>query len=215
MGNGREDHQRRFRHRRVKQAWRDPEPGADAPDVPRNTVLHGYELTQGESMIVVDADLKAVRLENTKRSKSNASSTPPASIASIVDQSYFLVPSGKKNLQEPYSVIRDAMAQENHGALGRVAMTGHDRIVAIEMRHRGLLLTTLRITDEVRDEATAFDGLNDRHVDPAMTNIARAIIAKQANRPTSTTALLRPSAHWLRRKPRPAHDQGRTRTARK
>jgi len=167
-------------HRRVKQAWRDPELGADAPDVPRDTLLHGYELSRGEYVIVDDADLKAVRLESTKTIQVERF-VDAASIDRLYwDQSYFLVPDGKKDLQEPYAVIRDAMAAEKRVALGRVVMTGRERIVAIEVRHQGLLLTTLRTTDEVRDEATAFDGLDDIHVDPAMIEIARAIIARQS-----------------------------------
>ena len=167
-------------HRRVKQAWRDPELGADAPDVPRDTLLHGYELSRGEYVIVDDADLKAVRLESTKTIQVERF-VDAASIDRLYwDQSYFLVPGSKKDLQEPYAVIRDAMAAEKRVALGRVVMTGRERIVAIEVRHQGLLLTTLRTADEVRDEATAFDGLDDIHVDPAMIEIARAIIARQS-----------------------------------
>ncbi len=167
-------------HRRVKQAWRDPEMGEDAPDVARNTLLHGYELTKGEYVIIDDTDLKAVRLESTKTIQIERFVDADSIDRLYWDQPYFLVPGGKKDLQEPYAVIRDAMAGENRVALGRVVMTGRERIVAIEVRHQGLLLTTLRAAEEVRDEATAFEGLDDMHADPAMIDIARAIIAKQS-----------------------------------
>ena len=72
------------------------------------------------------------------------------------------------------------MAGGNRAALGRVVMTGRERIVAIEVRHQGLLQTTLRTAEEVRDEAAAFDGLDTMTADPAMIDIARAIIAKQS-----------------------------------
>ena len=90
------------------------------------------------------------------------------------------MPGGKEDLQEPCAVIPDAVPNENHVALDRVVMTGRERIVAIEGRHQYLLLTMPRSADEVRDEATAFAGLENMHVDPAMIDIARAIITKQS-----------------------------------
>ena len=167
-------------HRRVKQAWRDPEMGDDAPDVARNTLLHGYEMTEGEYVIIDDADLKAVKLDSTKTIQIERFVDATTIDRLYWDQPYFLVPVGKKDLQEPYAVIRDAMAGENRMALGRVVMTGRERIVAIEVRHQGLLLTTLRAAEEVRDEAAAFDGLDGMAADPQMVDIARAIISKQA-----------------------------------
>ena len=59
-------------------------------------------------------------------------------------------------------------------------MTGREPIVAIEGRHQDLLLTMPRAADGVRDEATTLDGLENMHVDPAMIDIARAIITKQS-----------------------------------
>ena len=81
-------------------------------------------------------------------------------------------------MQEPCAVIPDAVASENRVALDRVVMTGRERIVAIEGRYQDLLLTMPRAADGVRDEATTLDGLENMHVDPAMVDIARAIITK-------------------------------------
>ena len=167
-------------HRRVKQAWRDPDLGKDAPDVARDTLLQGYELSKGEYVIVDETDLKTVRLESTKTIQIERFVNAGEIDRLYWDQPYFLVPADKKDLQEPYAVIRDAMAGENRVALGRVVMTGRERIVAIEVRHQGLLLTTLRSATEVRDEATAFEGLDTMTSDPDMVDIARAIIIKQS-----------------------------------
>jgi len=167
-------------HRRVKQAWRDPDLGEDAPDVARDTLLQGYQLSKGEYVIVDEADLKAVRLESTKTIQIERFVDAGEIDHLYWDQPYFLVPADKKDLQEPYAVIRDAMAGENRVALGRVVMTGRERTVAIEVRHQGLLLTTLRAATEVRDEATAFEGLDTIPSDPDMVDIARAIIIKQS-----------------------------------
>lgn len=165
---------------RVKQAWRDPDLGADAPDVPRASLLHGYELTKGEYVIIDDADLKAIRLESTKTIQIETFVDAKDIDRLYWDQPYFLTPSGKRDLQEPYAVIREAMLREGKVALGRVVMAGRERPVAIEVRGQGMLLSTLRAREEVRDEQAAFDDIADIKVDPQMLDIAKAIIAKQA-----------------------------------
>jgi len=165
--------------RRVMQLWRDPELGPEAADVPRSELLHGYELTKGEYVIIDDADLRAVKLETTKTIQIESFVGLQEIDRLYWDQPYFLVPAGKKDLQEPYAVIRDAMDEEGRIALGRVVMGGRERPVAIEVRGRGMLLTTLRSHGEVRDERAAFDDMPDVKVDPQMLDIAKAIIAKQ------------------------------------
>lgn len=165
--------------RRMKQAWRDPELGPDAPDVPRNQLLHGYELEAGQYVIIDDADLKSVKLESTRTIQIERF-VEAASIDRLYwDQPYFMVPSGKPDLQEPFAVIRDAMDGLGRVALGRVVMTGRERTVAIEVRHQGLLLTTLRAASEVRNDAESFAAIPATTPDPAMVDIARAIMARQ------------------------------------
>ncbi len=95
------------------------------------------------------------------------------------DTPYYLVPTGRPELTEPFAVIRDAMQGAGQVALGRVVMTGRERIVAIEVRGRGFLLSTLHAEDEVRSDAELFDAIPEVKPDPQMVDIARAIIGKQ------------------------------------
>ena len=174
-------------HNRVKQAWKDPSLPPGEQEVPRGELLHGYELERGQYVIIEDEDLKSVRLESTKTIQIERF-VDLASIDRLYwDQPYFMTPSGKKDLQEPFAVIRDAMVQAGKVAIGRVVMTGRERVVAIEARHDGLLLSTLHSHDEVRDDADVFAGLAELKADPAMVDIAQAIIARQVG-PFDTTA---------------------------
>ena len=166
-------------HNRVKQAWKDPTLPAGEQEIARGELLHGYELDKGRYVIVEDADLKSMRLESTKTIQIERFVDATSIDRVYWDQSYYMAPSGKKDLQEPFAVIRDAMGQAGRVALGRVVMTGRERTVAIEPRGGGLLLTTLHAYDEVRPDADVFDGLAALKADPAMIEIAQAIIGKQ------------------------------------
>jgi DNA end-binding protein Ku len=87
------------------------------------------------------------------------------------------VPDGKP-AAEPYAVIREAMQKEGRVALGRLVMTNRERVVAIEVRQKGMLLTTLRSHDEVREAAELFDAIPEVRISPQMVEIAKQIIAQ-------------------------------------
>ena len=167
-------------HNRVKQVWKDPTLPEGEQEVARSELLHGYELERGQYVLIENDDLKSVRLESTKTIQIERFVDVQSIDRLYWGQSYFMAPSGKKDLQEPFAVIRDAMIKAGRIALGRVVMAGRERVVAVEPRHGGLLLTSLHAHDEVRSDNEVFEGLEELRSDPAMVEIAEAIIAKQA-----------------------------------
>lgn len=72
------------------------------------------------------------------------------------------------------------MADTGKVALGRLVMHNRERIVAIEPRGRGLLLTTLRAYDEIRSEKDFFGDIPAAKPDKQMLDIAEKIIDQQA-----------------------------------
>jgi len=71
------------------------------------------------------------------------------------------------------------MRQKKMVALGRLVMSTRERICALEIEEAGLLLTTLRTAEEVRDAASFGDPALPRP-DPRMLDIAGKIIEQQA-----------------------------------
>lgn len=166
-------------HNRVKQAWKDESLPEGEQEVPRAELLHGYEIEKGKYVVVDDDDIAAIKLESTKTIQIERF-VDAASIDRVYwDTPYYLVPNGRPELLEPFAVIREAMRGAAKIALGRVVMTGRERIVAIEVRGKGLLLSTLHAHDEVRSDAEYFDAIPAAQPDKQMVEIAEAIIAKQ------------------------------------
>ena len=56
----------------------------------------------------------------------------------------------------------------------------YQRTVALEPRGKGILLTTLRSHDEVRDESEFFDSIASKRVDKKMLDIAETIVEQQS-----------------------------------
>jgi DNA end-binding protein Ku len=164
---------------RVKQAWKDPTLPEGKQEIPRSELLHGYEIEKGKYVVIEDEDIRAIRLESTKTIQIERFVDVKTIDRVYWDTPYYVVPNGRPELLEPFIVIRDAMQEAGRVALGRVVMTGRERIVAIEVRGKGFLMSTLHSQDEVRSDAELFDSIPDAKPDPQMVDIARAIIAKQ------------------------------------
>ena len=68
------------------------------------------------------------------------------------DHPYYLAPDGDM-AAESFAVIASAMAKSKKVALGRVVMAQRERLMALEPRDGGIIATTLRDRDELRDAA--------------------------------------------------------------
>jgi DNA end-binding protein Ku len=161
-------------HNRVKQAWKD---AADDSEVARRELVRGYEVEKDSYVVVGDAELQALKLESTRVIDIEKFVEARTIDRLFWDQPYFLVPDGRP-AAEPYAVIREAMQKEGQVALGRLVMTNRERVVAIEVRQNGMLLTTLRSHDEVRDAAELFDAIPEVRISAQMVEIAKQIIAQ-------------------------------------
>ncbi|GAC1347130.1 MAG: Ku protein [Acetobacteraceae bacterium] len=166
-------------HNRVKQAWKDPSLPEGKQEIARSELLHGYEVEKGKYVLIEDEDIKSIRLESTKTIQIERFVDANSIDRLYWDVPYYMVPAGRPELLEPFAVIRDAMQKAGRVAIGRVVMTGRERIVAIEVRNKGLLLSTLHARDEVRSDAEVYGAIPDLVPDGQMVEIAEAIIAKQ------------------------------------
>jgi DNA end-binding protein Ku len=158
---------------RVKQAWKDPADGV----VERKELVRGFQVERDRYVVVEDEELRRLKLESTKVIDIERFVDGSEIDRLYWDEPYFLVPDGEP-AQDPYAVIREAMASEGRIALGRLVMSNRERIVAIEVRGRGMLLSTLHSQDEVRSEKDAFDDIAEVRIDRRMVEIAKQIIAQ-------------------------------------
>ena len=160
---------------RVRMITLDAETGSE---VSRKDLVRGYEYEKGSYVLLTDEELRSVRLESTQTIDIERF-VDAAEIDRIWwNEPYYLVPDGKAGI-EAYEVIRDAMAESRRIALGRVVMHTRERLVAIEPRDNGMLLTTLRTHDEVVDPEPIFHDIPSGKRDRRMLEIADKIIEQQ------------------------------------
>ena len=147
-------------------------------EVSRGDLVKGYAIAKNEYVLLNKEDFEKVKLEST-RILDIEKFVPRESIDRLYwDMPYHLMPSGKTGV-EAFSVIREAMQKKEMVALGRLVMSTRERICAIEIEESGMLMTTLRTAEEVRDVAQMPDVSLPR-AEPQMLAIAEKIVDQKA-----------------------------------
>ncbi len=159
---------------RVRMVPTDPELGP----VERKDLVRGFETSKDHYVVLTDEEIAAARIPSTKAIDIDRFVGVEEIDRIYWNDPYYLVPDGKVGM-EAYLVIREAMKSAGKIALGRLVLHTRERVVAIEPRGKGLLLSTLRSEDEVRDDSEFFDRIPAGKGDKNMVDIATKIIEQQ------------------------------------
>jgi len=139
----------------------------------------GYEMAKGQYLVVEDDELEAIEIASTHVIEID-SFVPRSQIDQrFFDTPYYVTPN-EPVAQEAFAVIREAMRGKEMVALGRLVLAKRERVVALEPYGKGLLGTTLRYPDEVRNATDYFCDLPDLTIAPDMLTLAEHILDRKA-----------------------------------
>jgi DNA end-binding protein Ku len=132
---------------------------AEEKPVPWPEIARGYELPDGEWVLLTDEDLQAAaprqsRTIDIERFVEVAEIDPV-----YFDRSYLLVPPDE-GAARAYALLSETMQDSGKAALGRFVMRAKERLVAIRVRDGALTLTTMLFGDEVRSTAEIAEGID-------------------------------------------------------
>lgn len=143
-------------------------------EVPNTDIVKGYEFEKGKYVVMEDDDLAKVRPESTRVINvvqfADAKLIDPV----YVERPYYLAPDGQV-AAEAFAVMREGMAGK--AAVGKLALSGREYLVAIQPRENGLVMYTLRHASEVRSMG-AIDELKTvpAKIKPDEVKLARQVI---------------------------------------
>ena len=177
--------------------------------VDRSELVKGYAVAKNKYVLFDKDELDAVRLEST-RIIDIEEFVDATSIDRIYwDEPYYLAPAGKTGI-EAFAVIRAAMEKQGKVALGRLVMHQRERICALEPRDDGILLTTLRIHDEIRRRR----GVRPQPAEPESGMLESPRRSSPSRRPSSIRAIQGPLRGRAARPDR-AQEEGQSRWQRR
>lgn len=147
--------------------------------VPEDERVKGYKVENDAYVLVEDDEFDKVALEST-HTIDIESFVPRSEVDAIyLDAPYYLVPDDRI-AQEAFAVIREAMKKEDMVGLARVVLNRRERIVMIEPRGKGLLVTTLHYKNELRNDAVYFEDIPDLKIGSDMLDLAVHIVETKA-----------------------------------
>ncbi len=124
--------------------------------VEREEVVKGFQYEKNRYVELDEADLDNVRLETSKVIEL-LSFAPLDDIAeTYLDTPYYMAPDGRI-AAEAFATFREAMRRAGRAGIGRVVLSGREKIVAVGALENGLVMHTLHYPYEVRKPAPYFE----------------------------------------------------------
>jgi DNA end-binding protein Ku len=158
---------------RVSQRLVDSKTGEE---LSRDQIVKGFEFDRDRYVTVSDDELKDLQIESSKIIELDRFVSRDEVDPLYLDTPYYVYPDGEI-ATETFRVIGEAMTRANKVGLGRIVLANRERLVLIEPRGGGLLMSTLRASDEVR--AAEFGGKQDGEIDPELVALAETIIERK------------------------------------
>ncbi|MBW3647789.1 MAG: Ku protein [Actinobacteria bacterium] len=141
----------------------------DGEEVAYGDIAKGFELSNGETVVLTDEDFKDLPL-TTSRTIDVLQFVPLEQLDPIFfEKSYYLEPD--KAGTKPYVLLRDALEQSGRVAVVKVALRNRESLAALRVRDGVFVLETMLWPDEVR---TPDFGFLDEDVEVRAQELAMA-----------------------------------------
>lgn len=147
--------------------------------VDRDEIVKGFEVSKGEYVLLEPEEIESVKLESRKTLDLVQFVDISEVDAIYYDKPYFVVPADDL-AEEAYIVVRDALRAARKVGIGQLAMRGQEYVVALKPCGRGMLLETLRYSDEVNKAASYFREIEDAEPDADLLDLAGTLIEKKS-----------------------------------
>lgn len=143
--------------------------------VERESQIKGYEIGQGQYIILEPEEIQAAIPESDKTLLIEAFVPCRDVDTAYFDKPYFLAPSGAV-AQESFALIREAMRKTQVAALGRAVLFRRVRTVLMRVQGSILLANTLNFDYEVRPAEQIFEDVPEMKIEGEMLDLAKYII---------------------------------------
>jgi DNA end-binding protein Ku len=174
----------RVRHQKVLQSAieNSSDGGAAATAVQKDEIVKGYEYRKGEYVIVENSELENLRVP----SKHTIDVTQFIDLNELspefVEKPYFVVP--EDDSVEAFAVVRKALQNTGKVAIGKIAFSGREHVLAISAAgdgdRGGMMAYTLRYTSELRNQSDYFREIKPVEIGEESLELAESLIAKRS-----------------------------------
>ncbi len=173
----------RVRHQKVLASALEEAPGEAADPVEKDEIVKGYEYRKGEYVMIEPKELEQLRVP----SKHTVQVTQFVGLDELdpeyLEKPYFVVPEDDVQA-EAFAVVRKALQKTKKAALGQIAFSGREHVIAIaaddDDKLGGMMAYTMRYQEELRDPAEYFKEIKKVAVNGDSLELAMELIKRKA-----------------------------------
>jgi DNA end-binding protein Ku len=171
----------RVRHQKVLASALEQDPSEAAAPVEKDEIVKGYEYRKGEYVLIEPSEIANLRVPSKHTVEVQQFVSLDELAPEYLEKPYFVVP--ENDIQaEAFAVVRAALAKSKKAALGKIAFSGREHILAITATPTddgGMMAYTMRYQDELRKPAEYFTDIKKVKIDEDSLELAESLIKKR------------------------------------
>jgi len=172
----------RVRHQKVLQSAVDSGAEEAGAVVQKDEIVKGYEHRKGEYILIEPSELENLRVPSKHTIEVSQFIDLTELNPEYVEKPYFVVPENEAQA-EAFAVVRQALVNMKKAAIGKIAFSGREHVVAITPADgRGMMAYTLRYQSELRNTQDYFRDIKPQEISADSLELAEALIAKRASK---------------------------------
>lgn len=156
----------------------------DEEAIDKNDIVKGYEYSKGEYVLIEPEEIESLRVPSKKLFQVaqfvGRDEIPPE----FFEKPYFVVPE-KPEHAEAFAVVRKAMQSNQKIAIGKIAFSGREHILAIaapeDDKEPGMMAYILRYSAELRKPAAYFSEIKKQEIDKDQLALAEELIKRKSS----------------------------------
>ena len=151
--------------------------------VERSEIVKGYEYRKGQYVIIEPSELANLRVPSKHTIEVSQFIDLPELNPEYVEKPYFVTPETDTQ-SEAFGVVRQALLKLGKAAIGKVAFSGRENIIAVVPAGgedgRGMMAYTLRYESELRNQADYFRDIKQPAINADSLELAETLIRKMS-----------------------------------
>jgi DNA end-binding protein Ku len=165
----------RIRHQKVTGE------GEEGP-VEKNDIVKGYEYRKGEYVMIEPDEIKNLRIPSKRTIEVTQFVDTNEINPEYYEKPYFVVPEDDSQA-EAFTVVRKALQTTHKVALGKIAFSGREHMIAItapgDDKLPGMIAYTMRYAEELRKPGSYFADIKKTTVDSDQLSLAKELIKRK------------------------------------
>lgn len=156
----------------------------DEEAIDKSDIVKGYEYSKGEYVLLEPQEIESLRLPSKKLFQVaqfvGRDEIPPE----YFEKPYFVVPE-KPEHAEAFAVVRKAMQSGGKVAIGKIAFSGREHILALAApegdEEPGMMAYILRYSAELRKPGNYFGEIKKQEIDKDQLSLAEELIKRKTS----------------------------------